>query len=760
MVRKLGFVMAFVTTSILSLQAATISGVVKEGDSTGVVVPNAIVTLSTTGAGGGGGGGGGGVTLTDTTDELGAFSFTEIAVSNRQLRATKTGYQNSSSTIVAVTDSAAGVYVKDLYLVSNSIRANVTGTVTDTVSALPLANAQVVIRKTGSVGDTVITDTAGLFKFDTLAPGTYTVSVSLTGYTAKSTSVTISSATVPAIAVQLAPIVYATVSGTVTDSVSTSPVPAARVILQSGTRRDTVVTTATGAFSFDSVASGTYTLNTSLTGYTTKSTSVSVSSATVPAISILLVPIQYASISGTILDSTAATAISGATVILKTSGGMGTAVDTTVTDTLGKYTFATVTSGKSYTLSVTATGYVAKTTAAIALTGTTAVTADVKILAITMGKITGIVTSDSLKGPAVSGATVVLSLRSSTGGGGSGTPIDTMTSDSTGAFLFENVASGSNYRVTATLTGYTSAYSSITGKTGGIDTANIVMSKVGTGSLLVRVLKQADSTGIPSATITAVTTGSSSTSLSGVSGADGSAVLSGFEITTTALSISVTASATGYTAAAGSGSIPKNGSDTVTIYLTAAATGTKLLQGVVSDSTSKEPLSNVRVVLTITSGGGGGGTSLTFIDTTGADGAYTFSGIPVNRNTGTLAATLTGYPNFSRNNVAIGAANAADTATFNIVLLKTTAVVSGAISAIVLRPDFRLSATGILQLKNFSNIGMVKIFSVDGKLLFKSAFNSQTKAIRLPASLAGSGKALLVSVSQNNEVYRKQIMIP
>jgi hypothetical protein len=638
--------------------------------------------------------------------------------------------------------------------------ATVTGTVTDTISALPLKDAMVVLR-VGNVRDTVITDSTGVFKFDSIVSGTYTMNVTKTGYTAKNPSVTVSSATVPAVVVQLYQIQYATVSGAVTDSVATTALNGARVILQAGSRRDTVLTNATGIFSFDSVRSGTYTLTASLTGYIAKSATGTVSSSTVPAFNIQLAPIQFASISGTVTDSLVTTTfVKGAKVFLRSTAGFGAAatIDSTVTDTVGKYTFPKVQSGtaNAYTINVSATGYVSKTSAAITLTGTTAATADIKMYPIVMAKITGRVTSDSLKGPAVPGATVILTLRGT--GGGAGTPIDTMTSDTTGAFLFENVASGSNYRVTASLAGYTSAYSSITGKTTGTDTANIAMVKIGTGSLLVRILKRADSTALPGATVTVITTGSG-TALSGVSGADGSAVFTGFEITTT-LNLAITASLAGYTALAGNGTIAKNGADTVTIYLTAATTGSKLLKGVISDSTSKAPLSNVRVVLTITSGGGGGGTTLTFIDTTGADGAYAFSGLPVNRNTGTLTATLTGYSNYNRNNAAIGAANVSDTATLNIALLKTTAVGPGVSSAIVLNPEFKLSATGILQLNNFANSGMVKIFSIDGKLMFKSAFNSQTKALRLPTSLIVSGKALLVSVSQNNVIYRKKIITP
>jgi len=51
MFRKISMVLSILAIGALSVQAATISGVVKEGDSTGAVIASAIVTLTSTGGG-------------------------------------------------------------------------------------------------------------------------------------------------------------------------------------------------------------------------------------------------------------------------------------------------------------------------------------------------------------------------------------------------------------------------------------------------------------------------------------------------------------------------------------------------------------------------------------------------------------------------------------------------------------------------------------------------------------------------------------
>jgi hypothetical protein len=89
-----------------------------------------------------------------------------------------------------------------------------------------------------------------------------------------------------------------------------------------------------------------------------------------------LVAILYGSITGMVTDSVAATAIAGAKVYLRTTGGGGgTLLDSATTAADGSYTIAHVQSGIARTLRAQATGYVTKN-ATVTVVGTAALTAN------------------------------------------------------------------------------------------------------------------------------------------------------------------------------------------------------------------------------------------------------------------------------------------------------------------------------------------------------------------------------------------------
>jgi Phosphoesterase family/Carboxypeptidase regulatory-like domain len=99
------------------------------------------------------------------------------------------------------------------------------------------------------------------------------------------------------------------VSGTVVDSVSSSPISGATVAYSGGS----TTTDSTGAYMLSNVTGGTYTVTASAPGYVSQSQPVSVTggSATVQGFS--LTPL-FGSISGTVTDSSTQNPISGATV--------------------------------------------------------------------------------------------------------------------------------------------------------------------------------------------------------------------------------------------------------------------------------------------------------------------------------------------------------------------------------------------------------------------------------------------------------------
>ena len=666
MIRKAGMLLGIIAAGTISLQAATISGTVKEGDSTGAAIANAVVTLTRTT--------GGGAAMVDTTDASGAFSFDSVVNGSYRIRAAKTGYMVMGNTTVTVS-AAATAYTEKLYLTATAPvgTGTIKGTVYDSAApaaATALSGAQVILSSAGvRTRDTLVTGAAGTFVFDSVAIGSYSLTVSATGHTAQTlNTLTIARAgdTVSR-NVKLLKTVTASITGVITDSSTATGIGGAKVYLLNrfggGTIIDSATSAATtGAYTLSSVPSSsagtTYSLEVSATGYVTATASVTVTGTAATTANVKLLPVQTASITGTVTDSTATSgvaALAGVKITLR-SGMMGV-VDSTVTDASGKYTFSKVTSGASYTLRAELAGYTTTNTT-VALTGTTARTVNIRLVKIPMG------------------------------------------------------------------------------------------------NLLVLVKKQADSTVINGASVTA---SSGATSLTGTTVGG---LVSFMNINTG--NYTITVSAADFTARSVTTPLTANVSDTVKIFLVAATGGTKMLKGVVRDSsaTDKAVLAGVRVVLTVQGGGAGAGT-LTFVDSTDATGAYTFVGIPVNRTNGSISATHIGYRTYTNNAVTIGQANQADTATFNFKLIKAAAGINtaGALSLSTM-PEFNVSSLGLITLNNFNQTGIVKVFGINGKIMYQAALKANTRSIALPANMVKTGNAYIICISQKSVVYQKQVLIP
>jgi len=663
MVRKFSLFLSIVALSVFAVQAATLSGVVKVGDTSGAVIPKAVVTLTTTG------GGGGGQTLVDTTDASGAFSFANVSVATHRIVAAKTGYLVATATTVQIT-SATASYTQDLFLtaIGPAVLGKITGTVYDSVAgtaATPLSGARIIISSGfggGANRDTTTSAANGTYTFDSVALGTYTLTASATGHSSLNGTATVTNATARVVNFKLLQLAMATISGTVTDSATpaTTLVGAKIYVLTRGGAAaivDSTVTAAGGAFSLSVPSNATYTVRASAADYVTGNINVTLAGTTGQALTFKLVKILMASVSGTITDSSASgvAPLANAKVYLRTNGG--TILDSAVTPAAGTYTFANVPSGVSYTVRATATGYVTGNTN-VNVTGTTAVTVNIRLV------------------------------------------------------------------------------------------------KMPSANLFVLVKKSSDSTTISGADV--ATTGAAA--LDAATSTNGVAAFLGVPTGNYTLTIS----AANYTARSVTTALTANAVDTVKIYLVAAVGGTKVLFGTVVDSSSasKAGLQNVKVVLTIQGAGIGGGT-LTLIDSTDAKGFYSFVGIPIARTTGTITATLTNYRVFTNTALTMGQVNAADTTTYRIPLLPIQSSVNAPIalskSAI---HGFSMSSAGMLRLNNLNDAGLVRVYSMNGKLLFDRKIAANTTLVAMPSNIVQSGSLCIVSVSQTNAVYRKQVFVP
>lgn len=163
---------------------------------------------------------------------------------------------------------------------------------------------------------------------------------------------------VAAAVASVAPPAIGSISGTVIDSATLSPISGATVT--DGTR--SAMTDINGVYTLASVPIGTYAVTASANGYNSASqTSVTVSANTATTVNFSLTAILYGTIEGTVIDSVTLSPIAGATVTDGTRQA--------VTDSVGHYVISSVPAG-TYTVTASAAGY-QNSSQAVAVTGNT-----------------------------------------------------------------------------------------------------------------------------------------------------------------------------------------------------------------------------------------------------------------------------------------------------------------------------------------------------------------------------------------------------
>jgi len=271
-------------------------------------------------------------------------------------------------------------------------------------------------------------------------------------------------------------------SGRVTNSATGAGLAGAAVSFSGGS----TTTDSTGAYNFANVTPGTYNVTASLTGFTSQTSGVTVTSGAASTLNFQLSAAPPpGTLNGQVTNAATGAAIAGATVSF--SGG------STTTDNNGAYSFANVTPG-TYNVTASQTGFSSQTGCVTVSSGATS-TLNIQLsAALTPGSITGRVTNISTGG-AVSGATVSFS-------GGS------TTSDSSGNYTFSNVTPGT-YNVTATHTGYFAVTKSATVTSGATLTLNFAMA---TGGKIAGTVTNASGSAVAGAAVS-ITGGSISTTV-------------------------------------------------------------------------------------------------------------------------------------------------------------------------------------------------------------------------------------------------------
>jgi hypothetical protein len=515
---------------------------------------------------------------------------------------------NTTFTPVNQSPTVNGANVTGVNFAAAGFTGTISGTVTNSTGTA-IAGATISYN-----GGTTTSATDGTYTLSNVPAGSVSVTAAASGYQSSTKSVTVTANTTTTQNFTLSATV-GTISGTVTNT-SGAALSGASVAYSGGS----TTTGANGSYTLANVPTGSVSVTVSATGYQSSTQSVPVTANTTTTQNFTL-SATVGTISGTVTNTSGA-AISGATVAY--SGG------STTTGTNGSYTLANVPVG-SVSVTVTATGY-QSSTQSVPVTANTTTTQNFT-LSTTVGTISGTVTNTS--GAAISGATVSYS-------GGS------TISASNGTYSLASVPTGT-VSLTATATGYQSFTKSVTVTANTTTTQNFTLTAtVGTISGTVT---NSGGAAISGATV-AYSGGSTATA------SNGSYTLSNVATGT----VSVTASAGGYTSSTQSVIVTANTTTTANFTLAAVITvGT--ISGTVTNS-SGTAISGATVSYS-------GGTA-----STGSNGSYTLANVPA--GTVSVTASATGYQSSTLSvNVTAGVTT---TQNFTLTATVTAGTISGTVT--------------------------------------------------------------------------------
>ncbi len=211
----------------------------------------------------------------------GTYSFDSIPAGSYTITVTCATYDQKSD---SATVSDTTVKTVNIALVKTAY-GTITGNITDSTAGTALSEAKVMVYRgtMRTVVDSAVTAAEGTYSFDSLAVGTYSITVSRDGYLTKTDSMAITDTATKTLNIALNKKVYCTITGIVTDSATGALLAGIPVVLRwngaDGTRLaiDSTVTDSTGAYSLDSAFTGTY-VRSSPAGYTRKAIDLTVSS--------------------------------------------------------------------------------------------------------------------------------------------------------------------------------------------------------------------------------------------------------------------------------------------------------------------------------------------------------------------------------------------------------------------------------------------------------------------------------------------------
>ncbi len=329
-------------------------------------------------------------TVKTATDSLGFFTLTSITQRTYVLIIEKSGYRTvrESLTVAGGETSAA-----DICLLSLSGTCN--GVITSAKNGTVLSG---VTLSTTPATHTVTTDIAGVYRFERIPSGSFTIKTSLDNYEPASTTVTITPGEFTSGNMVLTPST-GTINGQVIDKSTDLPLPLANVTTDPPSL--SLATDEMGLFSFATLPVGGYRIIAQKQNYCSAEATITLTpgSDMTAALALLPIPDTVGQIQGTITDAVTGFPLSGVQVV------SSPATQSAATDAQGAFTLYNVREG-TYMLTFTKASYTATQISIEAFGGKTALTEIV--LAPSTGNITGTVV-DAVTGSPLAGVSVYTS---------------------------------------------------------------------------------------------------------------------------------------------------------------------------------------------------------------------------------------------------------------------------------------------------------------------------------------------------------------
>jgi hypothetical protein len=339
---------SFKFPSCAAPEAGTLSGTVTDDD-TGDPIAGALVEI-------------GG--QSDTTAADGTYSIASVPVGTYDVTASKAGYTSSTVNDVAITDG--NTTTQDFALTPVPGPGTLTGTITNSATGLPVLGAVVTVD-----GMTRTTPANGVYTFADIAAGTYDVTVTKTGFFAKTVDdVAVASGGTTTQNIAIDPI--GTFKGKVNRKGAVGVAGATVNAKQGGVTKHTTTSGPTGQYTLPVIA-GTYDLEFSAPGYftQTKAAQTVIAGKSKPVTVTLQRP---GGIQGEVKQVRTTTLLDDVLVELFKGG----VFQTSMTTSAGGYSFTGLVPGPGYSLRFSKAGFVTKTIGRAVPDGATA-TANVSL---------------------------------------------------------------------------------------------------------------------------------------------------------------------------------------------------------------------------------------------------------------------------------------------------------------------------------------------------------------------------------------------